>query len=57
MYECFHCGQHTVVWDCDYDAEDVGYADPGIVQMCHCETCGAEITYYIPNKAEDDDDE
>lgn len=58
MYECFHCGCRAVIWDCDYDAEDIGYADPGIVQMCHCSNCGAEITYYIPlNKDADDSEE
>lgn len=25
MYECFHCGTKSVVWDCDYDFVDFGY--------------------------------
>jgi len=47
MYECFHCGTRSVIWDCDYDFEDFGYDGEGIVQMCHCTNCGAEIEYRI----------
>lgn len=47
MYECFHCGSRSVIWDCDYDFSDFGYDGEGIVQMCHCENCGAEIEYRI----------
>lgn len=47
MYECFHCGQRTVIWDCDYDFEDFGYEGIGIVNVCHCTNCGAEIEYKI----------
>lgn len=47
MYECFHCGARSVIWDCDYNFEDFGYDGEGIVQMCHCENCGAEIEYRI----------
>lgn len=48
MYECFHCGERAVIWDSDFDGEDFGYIDPGIVHVCHCSNCGAEITYFIP---------
>lgn len=48
MYQCFHCLQNTVSWDCDYDFEDFGYEGEGIVQICHCSNCGAEIEYRIP---------
>lgn len=47
VYECFHCGQRSVVWDCDYDYEDFGYEGEGIVQILHCINCGAEIEYRI----------
>lgn len=57
MYECFHCLSRSVVWDCDYDFEDFGYEGEGIVQMCHCENCGAEIEYRVPlNPPEEHDD-
>lgn len=48
MYQCFHCGEEAVVWDSDFDYEDMGYEGQGIVQMCHCTNCGAEIEYRIP---------
>ena len=47
MYECFHCGNKTVIWDCDYDYEDYGFDGDGIVHVCHCSACGADIEYYI----------
>ena len=47
VYECFHCGSIGVVWDNDFSYEDYGYYGDGIVQECHCENCGAEITYLI----------
>lgn len=54
MYECFHCGQRAVIWDCDYDFSDFGYEGTGIVQVLHCECCGAEIEYMIRFDSEDD---
>lgn len=47
MYECFHCGERTVVWDADFSFEDYGLEGEGIVQVCHCGNCGAEIHYMI----------
>ena len=44
MYECFHCGERTVIWGADFDGEDYGYLEPGIVHSLHCSNCGAEIT-------------
>ena len=55
MYECFHCGCRSVIWDCDFSYEDYGYDGDGIVQECHCENCGARITYMIPFGDEDDE--
>lgn len=55
MYECFHCGARAVIWDADFDFEDYGYDGVGIVQECHCENCGAEITYVIRFDSEDDE--
>ena len=54
MYEGFHCGEKSVVWDSDFDAEDYGYSFKGIVHECHCSNCGAEITYVI-NLEENDE--
>ena len=30
MYECFHCGTKSVIWDSDFDFEDYGYEGKGI---------------------------
>lgn len=47
MYQCFHCLQNAVSWDCDYDFKDYGLDGEGIVQCCHCNNCGTDIVYYI----------
>lgn len=48
MYECFHCGSRSVIWDCDFTFEDYGMDGDGLIHECHCENCGAWITYYLP---------
>ena len=53
MYQYFHCLENAVCWDCDYSFEDFGYEGEGIVQICHCANCGAEIEYRIPITEED----
>lgn len=50
MYECFHCGNKSVIWDADYDFSDYGEDGQGIIHECHCENCGARITYRVPNE-------
>lgn len=47
MYQCFHCGSYSVVWDCDFSYEDYCMEGEGIINTCHCENCGARIEYYI----------
>ena len=47
VYQCFHCLHNTVCWNCDYDFEDFGYDGEGIVHICTCSNCGAEIEYRI----------
>ena len=55
MYECFHCGSRSVIWDCDFTFEDYGYEGDGIIQDLHCCNCGAQIQYFIrlDNEAEE----
>ena len=48
MYECFHCGEKAVVWQSDFSFEDCGYEGEGIVHICRCSHCGADIEYRIP---------
>lgn len=56
MYECFHCGARAVIWDCDFTFEDFLYeGGEGLVQICHCTNCGAEIEYRI--RMDDEEDE
>lgn len=54
MYECFHCGEKAVIWDSDFSFEDYGIDGEGIIHVCHCTSCGAEIEYRI--KLGDDED-
>lgn len=55
MYECFHCGCKAVVWEADFNFEDMGYDGEGIIHICRCSNCGAEIEYRIaiPSESED----
>ena len=55
-YQCFHCGAQSVVWQSDFDLEDLGYEGEGIVHMCECSNCGAEIEYRIYLGDLEDDD-
>ena len=43
MYQCFHCGEYTVGWQSDFNFEDYGLEGEGIVHLCHCSNCGADI--------------
>lgn len=55
MYECFHCCTKSVIWDSDFTFDEFGYEGDGIIHICHCSNCGAEIEYRIP--LEDPDEE
>ena len=35
--------------------EDYGYEGEGIVHICHCDNCGADIEYYVPYDNHDDE--
>ena len=56
VYQCFHCGSQSVVWQSDFSFEDYGLDGEGIINVCHCTNCGAHIEYYI-NLEEDDENE
>ena len=56
MFECFNCLQKAVVWECDYDFSDFDYEGEGIVHICHCANCGAEIEYRVSTE-EDEEEE
>ena len=57
MYQCFHCCTYGVMWDSDFAFEDFGLEGEGIVHVCHCVNCGAEIEYYIPCETIGDDED
>lgn len=56
MYECFHRGARAVIWDADFDFDDYGLDGEGVIHECHCQNCGAEITYYCKISKETGDD-
>ena len=58
MYECFHCGCKSVIWDSDFDFSDFdgAYDGEGIVHYCHCTNCGRRITYEIYFDDEEEED-
>ena len=55
MYECFHCGMKAVIWDSDFNFEDYCEEGEGVIHVCHCTNCGAEITYKVPIPDEEED--
>ncbi len=57
MYQCFHCLSNSVVWDNDFTFEDFGYEGEGLVHICHCANCGAEIEYDIPLSDDEEEEE
>ena len=56
MYECFHCGSRSVVWQNDFSYEDFCMEGEGIVQVCKCGNCGADIYYYISLNDEEEEE-
>ena len=56
-YQCFHCLHQSVIWDNDFTFEDFGYDGDGLVHVCHCANCGAEIEYRVPINNGDECDE
>lgn len=57
MYECFHCGAKSVIWDSDWDFSDYGLDGMGVVHTCHCMNCGAVIEYYVRFDDEEEEEE
>ena len=52
-FPCFHCGAYEVIWNGDFMASEYGYEVEGIIHECSCQSCGAQITYYVPDKEEE----
>ena len=45
-YQCFHCLTNGVVWQSDFDYSDFMMEGEGVVHICKCMNCGADIEYY-----------
>ena len=45
--------EKSVIWDSDFDFEDYGYDGEGVVHICHCANCGADIEYRIRTDNQD----
>lgn len=56
MFECFHCLCKTVIWSADFDSSDYGYDEPGIIHELNCINCGAQITYFVPYKKDEENE-
>lgn len=54
MYECFNCGDRSVVWDNDFSFEDYCEEGEGIIHVLHCTHCGALIEYRVPLEEQED---
>ena len=57
MYECFHCGERTVIWHCDFGFEDYGLDGDGVIHELLCTNCGARIIYEVSDEACDEEGE
>lgn len=44
MYFCMLCGER-LLWQCDYNPEDLGYVGIGMVNVCHC--LGCKVDYEV----------
>jgi len=44
---CFHCGSASVSWQSDFDFSDYSLEGEGVVHVCKCGHCGAEIEYKV----------
>lgn len=42
---CFHCLRGQVCWDADLTLNEGGCES--VVNLCHCNKCGAEIKYIV----------
>ena len=48
---CSNCGR-IMIWGSDFDSEDYGYDELGMVSNYSCE-CGATVEMFTPSKRHD----
>ena len=49
--KCLYCG-NKLIWNCDYDAEDLGYLFEGISSVHTCSKC--EAVFELVDNFEDE---
>lgn len=54
MEKCVYCG-HALIWGADFDGDDLGYEQPGIVHTYTCPRCGADYTVFEPLEIPDEE--
>ena len=42
-------------YDSDFDFSDYGYDGEGVIHVCHCVNCGADIEYRIRTDNQEDE--
>lgn len=52
---CWYC-RSEIIWDSDFNYDEVHGEGDGIVTFLHCPVCGAEIMYSLREDEEDDED-
>jgi len=56
-YQCFNCLTNGVMWMSDFDFSDYGMEGSGVIHVCHCANCGADIEYYCADEEKETEDE
>ena len=52
---CPNCNQPQLIWQSDFSADEYGYDVDGIVTEYHCANCEADVTVFVPEKKEEDE--
>ena len=47
MPSCLNCGSE-LIWQADFNGEDYGYEEEGMVTVWDCPSCGAEHQVFVP---------
>ena len=50
MVKCWFC-KGTMIWDNDYEPEDIGIAGDGVVAMLHCSSCDCNAYFISPTQS------
>lgn len=53
--KCWYCGEE-MIWDQDFDYDEVYGEGKGIVTFLHCSNCGANAEFSLGDDKDDDRD-